>query len=667
MFRPDATEPQIVAWVEDEFAKARTARQPFERVWFTNMAFYFGRQWVTWGQSGSFQHARMIEPPAPSWRVRLTINKVRQYVIREIARLNSARPRGFVLPRTTDSQDAAIATAAEDLHDYLADLTDLELQQLIADLWVCFTGNGYLKVYWSEEFDFKTEAQGKVCVEPRSPWHIFVPHMDEPLLDNQPWVMDVAIKPADWVSQTFGVVLQEENTNSGDVLEERMLNAMQIQEKTSVTKGVLVKECWIKPCATYPQGALVRVAQNRVLVETPSEEVDPETGEPLPVEKPGLWQPWPYVHMQYPYIQRIHSLSNRFYATTFVEDLISLQRQYNRSRSQVIENVNKVARPIWVVQRGSVDTRTLTTEPGAIVQHIAGSAPPRQEQPAQIPQYVFLNIDQTKEEMDGVASQHEVSQGTVPPNVEAATAISFLQERDDAALFSAVHFKERAYQKIGQQMLSLVGQYWDSARMVRVVGSNRNYEAFLFKGSDLAGNTDFRIVPGSGTPVSRAARKAELMELIKMGIIPPHKGLAYLDMPELGKLYEEMQIDVKQAQRENVKMQNGIDGYIDLNQDHMIHIDEHDDFTKRQEWETLDDNAKLLFRTHTYRHLQIITHLFGLQPMIQENLNSPEMQAMGIDPVFEAELRRLYTLLKTAGGVPPPAAPMAGQPQPAGA
>lgn len=661
MFRPDATEQQIVAWVEDEFQKARLARQPFERQWFTNMAFYFGRQWVTWGQSGSFQYARMIEPPAPSWRVRLTINKVRQYVIREISRLNSSRPRGFVLPRTTDSQDAAIATAAEDLHDYLADIVDLELQQLIADLWCCFTGNGYLKVYWSDEFDFKTEANGKVCVEPRSPWHIFVPFMDEPLIDNQPWVMDVAVKPADWVAQTFGVVLQEENTNSGDVLEERMFNAMQINEKSSVTQGVLVKEVWIKPCPTYPAGAYVRVAQNRVLVEQPKEEYD-DQGNQLPMEKPGLWQPWPYVHMQYPYVQRIHTLSNRFYGTTFVDDLISLQRQYNRSRSQVIENVNKVARPIWVVQRGSVDTRTLTTEPGAIVQHIAGSAPPRQEQPAQIPQYVFLNIDQTKEEMDGVASQHEVTQGSVPPNVEAATAISFLQEKDDASLFSAVHFKERAYQKIGQQMLSLVGQYWDSERMVRVVGRNRNYESFLFKGSDLKGNTDYRITPGSGTPQSRAARKAELMELIKMGIIPPHKGLAYLDMPELGKLYEEMQIDAKQAQRENVKMANGIDGYIDLNQDHMIHIDEHDDFTKRQEWETLDDNAKLLFRTHTYRHLQIIVHLFGLTPMVQENINSPETQQMGLDPVYEAELRRLYTMLKTAGGMP--AMPPAPQGQP---
>lgn len=664
MFQPDATEAQIVAWVEDEFKKARTARQGFERQWFTNMAFYFGRQWVTWGQSGSFQYARMIEPPAPSWRVRLTINKVVQYVNRELSRLNSSRIRGFVMPATGDAHDAAVAKIAEDVFDYLSSLTDLELQQLIADLWCCFTGNGYLKVYYdANEFDFRTGTQGKICVEAKSPWHLFVPHMDETLLDNQPWIMEAAIKPVEWVIQTFGVALKPEDKNSGDILEDRMLNAMQISEKDSTTHGVLVKEVWIKPNALYPMGCYVRVAQGKVLVEQPQSQMD-EQGNELPPEPVGLWQPWPYVHMQYPYIQRIHTLSNRFYGKTFVDDLISLQRQYNRARSQVIENVNKVARPVWMVQRGSVDVRTITTEPGAVIQYIAGAAAPKQEQPAQIPQYVFLSIDQTREEMDGVASQHEVSQGSVPPNVEAATAISFLQERDDAALFAAVLFKEKAYEKLGQQMLSLVGQFWDAERMVRVVGKNRNYEAFLFKGSDLAGNTDFRVVTGSGTPQSRAARKAELMELIKMGIIPPQKGLAYLDMPELGRLYEEMQIDVKQAQRENIKMMNGIDGFIDVNQDHMIHIDEHDDFTKTQEWENLDDNAKLLFKTHTYRHLQIITYIFGLTPQVPENRNSPEFQQMGIDPVFETELRRLYTLLKTSGGMPQmPAPPSSPNPQ----
>ncbi len=653
MFRPDAKEPEIVAWVDDQFKQARTARQSFERIWFTNMAFYFGRQWVTWGQSSSFQYARMVEPPAPSWRVRLTINKVAQYVNREISRLNSSRPRGFVMPASSDSNDAAVAKVAEDLYDYLSDIAQLELQQLIADLWICFTGNGYLKIYYSREFDHQAQAQGKICVEARSPWHIFVPYMDEPLLENQPWVMEAAIKPASWVAQTFGVQMSEDSSNSGDILEDRMLNAMQITEKEVTTKGILVKECWIKPNAEFPMGALVRVAKDRVLVEQPVQEFDDE-GNELPLEKPGLWSPWPYLHMQYPFIQRIHTLTNRFYGKTFVEDLISLQRQYNRARSQVIENVNKVSRPVWMVQRGSVDVRTITTEPGAVIQYMTGATPPKQEQPVNIPPYVFDSIEQTKDEMDGIASQHDVSQGTVPPNVEAATAISFLQESDNASLFSAVRFKEKAYQQAGQQMLALVGQYWDAPRMVRVVGTNRNYEAFLFQGSDLAGNTDFRIVPGSGTPVSRAARKAELMELIKMGIIPPHKGLAYLDMPELGRLYEEMQIDTKQAQRENVKMMNGTDGTIDLNQDHMVHIDEHDDFTKQQEYENLDDNAKLMFRTHTLRHLEIITHLFGLNPMVQQDMTSPQFQQLGFDPVYEAELRRLYTMLKTSGGMPMP-------------
>lgn len=650
MFSPDSKETEIVSWVNSEFDKARNARLPFERQWFTNMAFFFGRHWVTWGQSGSYQFARMIEPPAPAWRVRLTINKVRSFTNREIARFNSQKPRSFIMPASSEAGDQAIAKVGESIWEFIAesDSVDLDTQQLITDLWVCFTGNGFMKLSYSNEYDYQMEMEGKLNLEAISPFHIFVPYMDQSQIKRQPWVMHTAIKDPDWIKTVFGLTLKPETEESANQLEDRMLNAMQIQEKKSTTAGVLVKEVWVQPTSDFPRGALVRVAQDRVLVE--------EGGEP--------WIPWPYEHMRLPIVHRIHTLTNRFYGSTFIEDLISLQRQYNRARSQVIESINKMSRPNWVAVRGSVDTKTITTEPGTIIQHLAGSPPPTQVVPAPLPNQVFESIQATAEEMNEVASQHEVSQGTVPPNVEAATAISYLQERDDAPLFAGIRSKERSYQELGQQSLSLVGQFWDAERTIRVVGKNQAYEAFTFKGSDLKGNTDFRVVPGSGVPQSRAARKAELLELVKMGLVPPQKALAYLDMPELGKLYDELQVDIKQAQRENLKMSTGTEAHVDLNHDHRIHIDEHDIFTKLQEYEALDPQLQQLFRIHTYNHLKIFCQFFGAMPMFPET-QDPEflMQNGGIDPAFEAELRRLYTMIITSGGMPMNPAPPPGAPQ----
>lgn len=646
MFSPNSKDTEIVSWVNSEFEKARNARLPFERQWFTNMAFFFGRHWVTWGQSGSYQFARMVEPPAPPWRVRLTVNKTRSFVNRELARFNSSRPRAFIMPASSDAGDQAIAKVGESIWEYISEHMDLETSQIITDLWVCFTGNGFMKLSYSGEYDYEMDIEGKINLEAISPFHIFVPYLDQPLIRKQPWVMHTAIKDPDWLRSVFGVNLKAETEQSANQLEDRMLNAMQIQEKKSTTAGILVKEVWIQPTAEFPQGALVRTAQDRVLVEEGQNET---------------WIPWPYQHMRLPIVHRIHTLTNRFYGSSFVEDLISLQRQYNRGRSQVIESVNKMARPNWVAVRGSVDIRTITTEPGTVIQHIAGSPPPTQVTPAPLPNQVFESINATAEEMNEVASQHEVSQGTVPPNVEAATAISYLQERDDAPLFAGIRSKERSYQELGQQTLSLAGQFWDAERTIRVVGKNQAYEAFTFKGSDLKGNTDLRVVPGSGVPQSRAAKKAELMELIKMGMIPPQKGLAYLDMPELGKLYKELQVDVEQAHRENLKMATGTEAQIDLNQDHRVHIDEHDTFTKLQEFEALPPELQQQFRVHTYNHLKIFCQFFGAMPMFPET-QDPQflMENGGIDPAFEAELRRLYTLIITSGGMPmAPAGPPA--------
>ena len=116
MITMESSAQDIVSWVNKEFDQAKTARTTFERQWYTNIAFFLGKQWVTWAQSGSFANAKLVEPSAPPWRVRLTINLLRSYVRRELARLSSSAPRGYVMPSTSDSADQAAARAAESLH-----------------------------------------------------------------------------------------------------------------------------------------------------------------------------------------------------------------------------------------------------------------------------------------------------------------------------------------------------------------------------------------------------------------------------------------------------------------------------------------------------------------------------------------------------------------------
>jgi hypothetical protein len=91
-------------------------------------------------------------------------------------------------------------------------------------------------------------------------------------------------------------------------------------------------------------------------------------------------------------------------------------------------------------------------------------------------------------------------------------------------------------------------------RTVKVVGTDGQFNAMVFKGADIGSNTDIRIESGSAMPTSKAARQAFIMDLMSQGFIPPEKGLELIDMGGVQRLYDQIKTDNAQASRENMKM-----------------------------------------------------------------------------------------------------------------
>jgi hypothetical protein len=119
-------------------------------------------------------------------------------------------------------------------------------------------------------------------------------------------------------------------------------------------------------------------------------------------------------------------------------------------------------------------------------------------------------------------------------------------------------------------------------------------------------------------PKSRAAKQAFITGLIKDGIIPPDRGLQYLQMNETDKLYEEMQIDIKQADRENYKLVNGAQLPINDYDNDEVHLSRHDKFFKSQQFEALPDDIKIIALTHRALHNDRIMQ----RQLMMENANA---------------------------------------------
>lgn len=661
---------RVVAWVNEQFTKAREARWKSERQWYLNLAFYFGQQNVQFKGSGSQSDRSMqlYTPPAPYYRSRPVINQIRPRIRTEMSKLTAQKPNAFIVPASSDDRDMYAANAGEQIWDSLYRWKKVHNIVRRAVFWASVTGNGFIKNFWDEnKFDPISGLNGDIDYTPVTPFHLFVPDLKEEEIENQPWVIHAQLRNAEELSRMYGKPINFEKAE-GDLVEQTFLNVMGL-EQWEKNKSVFVMECWVRPgvCKELPEGGMYVVAGNQVVYEQ---------------------QGWPYAHNLYPFAHIGHVQSGKFYRDSTITDLIPLQKEYNRTRGQIIEAKNRMAKPQLAAEMGSIDPSKVTTEPGQIILYRPGFSAPQPIPLQSLPSYVLDEQTRIKEDMDEISGQHEVSRGTAPPGVTAATAISYLQEQDETKLSYTFDSIEEAVEKVAHMSLNYVHQFWDEARQVKVTGADGSFDIKAFKGSDLRGNTDIRVEAGSALPTSKAAKQAFIMDLMKMGFIDPQKGLEVMEIGGINKIYENIQADVRQAQRENLRMaqateqlitqdriqktqewlqgpegqdamQNGrvIPGATgepvlmeldpETNQliptpipttlivpvnswdDHRLHIERHNHYRKGQAFEQLPPEAKELFEQHVQQHVNAIVQ--GALGMLPPEMVSPDMIAGASD------------------------------------
>src|SRR5689334_6237041 len=68
----------LVAWVGENYERAKSDRLRFERQWALNMAFFQGKQYMQYmpAAAGSAAAGKLWTPPAPSWAVRSITNRI---------------------------------------------------------------------------------------------------------------------------------------------------------------------------------------------------------------------------------------------------------------------------------------------------------------------------------------------------------------------------------------------------------------------------------------------------------------------------------------------------------------------------------------------------------------------------------------------------------------
>jgi hypothetical protein len=618
---------RVASWALNSWQTSKTDRSKQERQWYINLAFYFGQHYVKY-RGSSITNYDLYVPTAPYYKVRPVINYVRKFVRKDIASVTSQKPSAYAVPASSEDNDLFAAQAAEQVWESTYHRCGLHKKYRQAIFWAEVCGNGFFKQWWNEDKDDPDnpnkenpdQPMGDLDYTAESPFHIFVPDLLAQDIEHQPWTAHAKQVDPEWVEKEYGVKIAQD-AQSADVINRSFLTVMDVNASNR-GKLTLLEFC-VKPGITplLPDGGYFTLAGSNLIYG----------GEgPL------------YSHGEYPYSKIDAMPSGKFYSDSVIVDLIPLQRELNRTVGQVIEAKNRMAKPQLLAQEGSIDPTKMTTEPGQVIFVRAGHDFPQPLPLQSLPSYVLEQIDRDLSFMSDLSGQHEVSKGQVPPGVTAATAISYLQEADDSIRAEIHSSIEESYEKTARQSLTLVKDYWSTERLVKVTGTDGTFDALMLKGSDI--NYDIRMEGGSSLPTSKAARQAFVMDLMTRGFVDPDEGLSVMDMGGLTKIYDRIQVDIKQVQRENVKLKNITEEMIQAHiedwqskveaqdpvaldpdsqmafeappiipvnsyDNHQMHIEYHNRYRKSQAFEMLEDWQKAVFEEHVSQHEEVLMSL----------------------------------------------------------
>lgn len=552
----------------------KNGRASLEREWDLNLEFYKGNQYAfnnpKLGSGGQIV-SLPIDNDSTKNRVRLVSNQMLPGTQSLIAQLTKTKPTIHAAPGTGANASLRKAQVAERLYEYWWQHLYLRTKLQEALTWATIS-QGYWKITWDKYASdtmkflldphsmqpivsddlaeaFRAELQqagvdarqfekdialGEIRVEVLSGKQVLVDPTANLFADAKWAVCTHAMSP-DEIRARWGKDVQPDSSPQSHMLTPG--RSEQPSEKT--TKNVHFG--YFLPGPGLPDGRYVTWIEgpDEILEDGKWKETYPHHGLPL-IQFPGVSRP------------------GSVYDEPLNTHARPIQKELNRTISQIVEYKNLTLRPRVWAPIGSVQRRKLTTEVGQIIEYqpIGGQKPEIEQLPS-MPPYIFEHLKGLQDRLDRLYNMSAVSRGEVPPNVEAGVAIDLLQETAVDMMSPTISRMEEALCKAGKVMVSLAKEYYIEPRMMKIIGSGGVVQVHQFQNSDIDSDVDFYAEAGSGIPRTRAGRESRILSLVNAEMITPKEALKHMDVADLRGISAKFAADEDRALREHDKILKG--------------------------------------------------------------------------------------------------------------
>jgi hypothetical protein len=574
----------IKRYIQEKWSTAETFRKIFDKRWYKNLLYTYGNQWLLWDDV----EEKYTEAKFPKYKKRnlATANRIFATIRTVINKLVGIPINITVIPK---KEDKTLAEVCNKILSYVLGKYGNIEYELAFDLLVF--GKTFIKCVFDPDEGELIEGTdlriGDIVLSHLTPFEVYL----DPLatsIDTAQWCFICKIRSAEYIRDKYGVEVKSTVSVLPTIFQ---LLEIYYGKKPHLPKDmVLIKEFWMKPTKDYPNGLFVILANEDVIKveENPYRDISGRIYLPL-------------VEMNF------FVTNNQLYGTSLVEQLIPLQREYNKLRTDIMIQEEMMTKPKWLIatQSGVSDT-SITGEPGEKIYYDGRYPAPTAVQGIPPSPELWQHLSFIKTEFDDIAGVHDVSRGKVPSGVRSYVAISYLQEQDTSLLAITRNNMVQGYKKLGYMILSQAKQFFIEDRMLTIIGREGQYELYKFDKSSLSdlSEANILILEGSSLPQSMVARQQFILSLWQSGLISnPQKVLELLGLPSL-EVFEDTKLDERNASNENLSMMNNVYVEVQRSDNHQVHLNIHYNFLKENP--NLSPEIRELFDKHCDTHQKLI-------------------------------------------------------------
>lgn len=512
-----------------KYREAKRHRSTWDKDWERFYRLYAGQHW---------------DAPRPEWRSDVTVNFIFSTIETILPIMTDSHPTINIVPTMDHSNKNAEILGEIVKRIWVSNDMTVVLPRTIKN--ALKYGTGIQKCWWNPN---AKNGIGDVAVSNVDPRHFF-PSPGATDIQNAHYVIFAANIPLATVYRDFpeargkikGGVWDEELTVNKNVTSQR--NDTLNLGPVSNTAGTSTTDF-----ARSPEGRDGVMNRDKMVTLIELWERDDEGQSWVTIMANGVLlkhMPNPFKHNKFPFIRYVdYDIPSCFWGMGEVAQLEKLQMSINQRRAQATDILKITGNPPFVADSNSgINPKAMTNRPGTIIFKNPGSQVDWLN-PPNLPAALFTIQEMDKQDFDSISGVMDVTQGRKPTGIEAASAIAELQEAAQTRIRFKVRTMEASLQELGSQIVSLVQQFYDDERVIRIVGPQGakpqfvtinqpsiNDEGKPFKINDISiGEYEVEVGVGSTMPINKTRRANQMIELFQLGVVDRRAVLENVGLP----------------------------------------------------------------------------------------------------------------------------------------